>query len=450
MAVSQGVMQKSFVSAIDFLDQREIDPNLYDQARDREFTDIMKIIGRYKPCTTGQFNYHNFVNNDAYELSTISAVTSGNGTGLVVFTVSTATGFPRIGDIIMTSNANNAGKMAVIQAVTRASGTATITAREVNNGAFYVVVGDTVTYNSNAFPEKSSNPTNRRYAVTKYFNLIQIFREYDEITDVQKVAKIEFGVGSDMHILPYQYIQKVTKLQGDISAAMIGGVKSTTQFGDQNPTLADSTNVYGIQTTGGLDWYTTTYGISDGAAVLGTFGFTEVDDIIDNWLANKAPNDQMGYMSSKAKRLLDKFFKNLGSSGVTSARMVIDGRTLDLEVDHVSYGNFELDLIPLKILDHPQIFGPLPAINGSIYWVPKDKISVVGGGQEPRMQIRYTPSPFEGRTANGSNNGFMTEWRTGALAGTPTSSEVSLRTDWYAAQGLEVLGAKHFQKYRVI
>ena len=49
MAVTQGVMIKSFVSAIDFLDQREIDPQLYDQSRDRAFTDIMKLVNTTTP-----------------------------------------------------------------------------------------------------------------------------------------------------------------------------------------------------------------------------------------------------------------------------------------------------------------------------------------------------------------------------------------------------------------
>jgi len=74
MAVTQGVVTKSFVSAIDFLDQRDIDPNLYDQARDRAFTDIFKVVNRYKPAK--MYNYHTFTNQDAYEVGTISAVAS--------------------------------------------------------------------------------------------------------------------------------------------------------------------------------------------------------------------------------------------------------------------------------------------------------------------------------------------------------------------------------------
>lgn len=448
MPVTQGTVIKSFISAIDFLDQRDIDPNIYDQSRDRAFTDIMKIVSRYKPAK--MFNYHNFVNNDVYEVGTISAVTS-TGLSQVVFTINTAATFPRVGDVIKTSNVNNVGKQARIQVVTFGSGTATLTVRTGGNSiAFFATVNDLVQFGSNAFAEKSDAPVNRRYGLTKYFNLIQIFREVDEISDVQKVAKIEVEVNGDYHILPYQHIQKVIKLNGDISVQMLAGQQSTTSFSDANPFLSDPTTGLPIQLTGGLDWYTITYGISDGSAVLGVFGFTELDDIIDNWIANKAPMSQMAFMGSRSKRLLDKFFKNLGSAGVTSVRMILDGRSTDLNVDHVSYGGAEIDFIHIPIFDHPQLFSATlaPDINGSIYFVPKDDIETVDGGREPRIQIRNTPSPFMG--ANGSSNGIMKEWRTGALAEIPTSSVAQLHTDWYTQQGLECLGVKHFQKYRVV
>lgn len=449
MAVTQGTVNKSFISAIDFLDQREIDPSIYDQSRDRAFTDIMKVVNRRKP--TSMPTYHNFVNNDVYEVCTISAVTS-TGLAQIQFTVNTNSTFPRVGDLVKTSNANNVGKQGRVQAVTFGSGTATLTVRSVagNSVPLFATIGDSVTFSSNAFAEKSDAPTNRRYGLTKYFNQVQIFREVDEITDVQKVSKIEVNVGGQYYILPYQHIQKVIKLNGDISVQMIAGVKSDTTYADANPFLADPSSGLPIQTTGGLDWYVTTYGITDSAASLGTFGFTELNEIVDNWIANKAPTDQMGFMSSKVKRVLDVFFKNLGSSGVTSVRMMIDGRTMDLEVSHISYGGFEMDFVHLPILDLPQVFSATltPDIAGSIYWVPKDSVETVDGGRQPRIQIRYQPSPFSG--ANGSSDGVVKEWRTGALAEVPTSSVAQLHTDWYTEQGLECLAVKHFQKYRVV
>ena len=449
MPVTQGTVVKSFVSAIDFLDQRDIDPNIYDQSRDRAFTDIMKIVNRYKPAT--MFYYNNFVNNDVYEVGTISAVTS-TGLAQIQFTINTASTFPRVGDLIMTSNANNVGKQGRVQAVSFGSGTCTLTVRSVggNSSPLYATVGDSVAFSSNAFAEKSDAPTNRRYGLTKYYNNIQIFREVDEISDVQKVAKIEVNVGGDYHVLPYQTVQKYTKLQGDISVQMLAGSQSTTLFNDTNPFLADPSSGLPIQTTGGLDWYVTTYGISDSAAVLGTFGFTELDDICDNFIANKAPTDQMVFMGSRAYAVLSKFLKNLGSSGVTSVRLNIDGRTLDFEVEQLKYRGYTFDFVHVPIFDHPQLFSSTlrADVNGSLYFVPKDQVDTVDNGRQPRMQIRYTPSPFAG--ANGSSNGIVKEWRTGALAEVPTSSVTQLHTDWYTAQGLECLAVKHFQKYRVV
>jgi len=451
MAVTQGVTIKSFVSAIDFLDQRDIDPNIYDQSRDRAFTDIMKLVNRYKPAT--MFNYHNFVNNDVYETATISAVTS-TGLAQIQFTINTGTTFPRVGDLIKTSNSNNVGKQGRVQAVTQSSSTTVLTVRSVggNSAPLYATVGDTVQFGSNAFAEKSDAPTNRRYGLTKYYNLIQLFREVDEISDVQKVAKIEVNVGGDYHILPYQTVQKVIKMQGDISVQMLAGTQSTTSFSDTNPFLADPTSGLPIQTTGGLDWYVTTYGISDTAAVLGTFGFTELDDIIDNFIANKAPTDQMVFMGSRAYGLISKFLKNLGSAGVTSVRLVIDGKTFDFEVEQLKYRGYTFDFVHIPIFDHPQLFSStlVADVNGSLYFVPKDSVDTVDNGRQPRMQIRHTPTPFLGSSANKSSNGIVTEWRLGALAEVPTSSVMQLQTNWETAQGLECLAVKHFQKYRVI
>lgn len=457
MPVSQGLMVKSFVSAIDFLDQRDIDPNIYDQSRDRAFTDIMKIVNRTKPAK--MFFYNNFVNNDVYEVATVASVTSGSGTPTVVFVITGgAYLFPRVGDLIKTSNASNVGKQALVTSVdtTTTPGSAIVTVKSVDNSNFTVAATDQIQFGSNAFPEQSSAPSNRRYGLTKYYNNIQIFREVDEISDVQKVAKIEVNVGGDYHILPYQTVQKVIKLNGDISVQMLAGTASTTGFTNASPfattPVLTGSNGLPIQTTGGLDWYVTNYGISDSASTLGTFTFVELDEIIDNFIANKAPTDMMVFMGSRAYRLVSKFLKQLGSSSVDSRRLSVDGKSFDFNVEHLSYGGYEFDFVHVPIFDHPQLFSAtlVADVNGSMYFVPKDQVDTVDNGRQPRMQIRYTPTPFVGSAANKSSNGMITEWRTGALAEIPTSSTMQLHTDWETAQGLECLAVKHFQKYRVI
>jgi len=244
----------------------------------------------------------------------------------------------------------------------------------------------------------------------------------------------------------------VIKQNADISYQMIQGERSQTLYSDANPFLADPVSGRPMQVTGGLNWYTTTYGVSDAAASLGTFGFTEIDEIVDNFISKKAPQEVMGFYSSRPKGVIDKFLKNLGSAGVTSVRMFIDGRTMDFEVEQFKYRGFTFEFIHLPILDHPQLISATlnPDVSGSIFFVPKDQVETVDNGRQPRMQLRYMASPFAGGGANVSSDGVITEFKTGALAPNPTNDTMQLRTNWYTNQGLECIAVAHFQKYRII
>lgn len=446
-AGQQGTMNKAFVSAISVLDQREINPNLIDQSRDKEFTDIMKLVGRYKETKVPTYNY--FVNNDVFADGVVTSVSSGYGTAIITVVLTAATsGYARVNDTIRSSNTNMVGQVGLITQVTSVSGVDTIKIQSVNNSPMYAAALDNISFFSNAFGEKSDSPANRKYGVTRYINQYQIFREDDEITDVQKVSKIEVSINGQPYYTPLNHIYKITSLNGFISASMIAGVQSSTLFADASPYLADSAG-NPIQTTMGMDQYITTYGISNQVATLGTVGFSDINNLIDQFLANKAPHDMMGFGGSRSRRPYDVWLKNLGSAGVNSVRMLIDGQTVNMEVDQFSYGNFTWDFIYLPILDHPQLFGPTitPDINGSIYWMPKDKVQVVGGGMEPRIQIRYAPKAMAG--GNSTSNGIITEWHTGALAPIPTSSLAVWHTDWITYQGLEMLGVKHMAKQRI-
>jgi hypothetical protein len=447
MALTQGTLNKQFVSAIAFLDQREINPNLIDQARDKEFTDIMKLVGRYKPTKVPIYNY--FVNNDVFQIATISSVSSGDGTAAVTVVLTSGTsGFARPGDLMRSSNANMVGQVGYVKTVTQASAGDTLVIWSVNNTPLYATALDTITFFSGAYGEGSSNPPSIKYPQIRYINQVQIFREYDSITDIQKVSRVETIVKGQPYYAVYQHIQKLISLQGQISAAMIAGQQSVTLFSDTNPYLTDSAG-NAVQTTMGLDQYTTTYGASTAVATTGTLVIGDLNNMLDAFLANKAPMEQMGFVGSKARRPWDTYFKNLGSSGVTSVRLIIDGKETNMEVDRVEYGDFDLKLIHLPILNHPQLmpYSVMPDIVGSIYFVPMDKVQVVGGGMEPRLQIRYLEKPHLG--GNSFSNGIITETVTGMLAPYPTSSTSVLNADWWTNQGLEALGVKHFQKFRI-
>lgn len=446
MAVTQGTLNKAYVSAISLLDRREINPNLIDITRDQHFTDIMKVVNRYK--VTDVPTYNHFVNSDIFATAVINSVSSGFGTSRMTVVLTAATGgYARVGDLVRISNTNSTGRQARIMTVTSVSSVDTVVLQSVDNTPLFAVTNDVIAFQSDAFGEKSDTPASRRYPVTRYYNQVQVFREADEITDIQKVSKIELTINGQPYYTPLQHLTKVRALNGFISAQMIAGVQSTTLYSDSNPILAD-TSGNPIQTTMGLDQYITTYGMVESVASLGTVGFDDVDTLIDALLARKAPLEMIGWLGSKARRPWDVWLKNLGSSGVNSVRMMIDGKSVDLEVDQFKYGNATFEFVHLNIFDHPQLFpeGVVPEMVGSVYFTPKDKVQTVGGGMEPRLQIRYLPSPMAG----GTSNGIITEWHTGALAPTPTSSLMVWHTDWWTNQGLEALGSQHMMRFRVV
>lgn len=446
MPVTQGTLNKAYVSAISLLDQREINPNLIDIARDGNFTDIMKVVNRYK--VTNVPTYNHFINSDIFATAVISSVSSGYGTSRMTVVLTAGTGgYARVGDLVRISNTNSTGRQARIMEVTSVSSVDTIVLQSVDNTPLFAATNDVIAFQSDAFGEKSDTPTSRRYPVTRFVNQVQVFREADEITDIQKVSKIELTINGQPYYTPLQHLTKIKALNGFISAQMIAGVQSTTLYSDANPVLADASG-NPIQTTMGLDQYITTYGMTEEVATLGTVGFDDVDTLIDALLSRKAPLDMLGWQGSKARRPWDVWLKNLGSSGVTSVRLNIDGKEVNLEVDRFSYGNATFEFVHLPIFDHPQLFpeAVVPEMVGSVYLTPKDKLQTVGGGMEPRLQIRYLPKP----SAGGSTNGIITEWHTGALAPTPTSSVMVWHTDWWTNQGLECLGAQQMMRFRVV
>ena len=103
----------------------------------------------------------------------------------------------------------------------------------------------------------------------------------------------------------------------------------------------------------------------------------------------------MVFMGSRPYRVISKFLKNLGSRGVTSVRLNIDGRTLDFEVSQLEYGGYKFDFVHIPLFDHPQLFSAelSPDVNGSAYFVPKDQVETVDNGMQPRIQIRQLLPP---------------------------------------------------------
>ena len=435
MSITRGTLTKAYVSALDgMIEQRDIASSLLDVANDTGFLKTMRLFGRTKAAKA--WEYHQFVNTDMFPTITVGT-TTGSGSASVTTALTAGNGFLRVGDLVKFPN----DKIGYVYSVSTTSGVDTLVIKSGNGSNLTLVSGNSLVYSGDAVGEGSTKVDNRNYDVTKQSNLIQIFRETHVVTDVEKVTPIEFEYKGQAYYSAYQHAIKIQNLKSSVDIAMIGGQKSVTKFGDASPALTDAAG-RPIQLTGGLDEYASTSGINDSLATTGVLVTADLADFASQLNAAKAPLNYMGYTADATKIVYDTYFKALGSSGIQSGRMSVDGKDIDLTVDKYTFGTRSYELIPLSILDHPKLL--TPSIKGSIYWIPKDKVNTVDDGVQPRIQIRYKAHQVKG------GDEMIGEWHTGALAPVPQGDELVWGAHWVTYQGLECLGVNHFAKQKVI
>jgi hypothetical protein len=449
-----GIINKSYVSALDpFLDTREINRLITDVYNEDELTDILTYGDRKMP--TVQPFYSTFIDESIFKLGdTSQGAVSGSGTTQVTMTFTAATsGYTRPNDLIMCTN----GLTGWVYSVTTASGIDTVVMKSVSGANLTVTQNDLVSIYSVAVGEDSFTPINLRYGVTRYFNKVQIFRETSKITDVQNATTVEVNFQGQNKWFYKDQWEKTVKLKGNINAAFWGGDMSSTSFSDTNPFLVDQMNGPtssssgstggggAVQTTRGVNKYIDLYGQSLVNGTLGTYQKANLDNVQDVLISVRAPKDYLVCGSSKALRTTDTYFKSLGSSGVNSVRLVIDGNEVDLTVNKVTYGGFTFNYMLMPILDHPTLFSQT-VLAKSLYYIPyNNKVKVEGGGSDSAIRVRYFPK----QSIYG--NDLINEFHTGALSPVnPNGNAANVQVDWMTTQGLECLGVQHFVRQQVV
>lgn len=433
---------KALVTGIALLDTREINPNVFDVANEAGFDDLMQIAGRYKP--TDQPNYHHFVNEDLFQQLVIdNAGVTGSGTPTLTITI-TATGFARRGLKLKFKD----GKVGYISsAITTASSKDSFTVKSVDGTNLTAVAADKMNPMGIVTGEGSDEVDPMTYGLTKYYNLVEHMKDKTEITDIQKASKITVGDGY------YAFLQAVNQAQAfksQISATLIGGVKSVSEFGGTANLITDKDG-NPMQTTGGLDGEIKAYGVNDSVATAGTVALSDYDDLCDQLTAVKAPHGFTVLSNDGAKRKTDTMWKNMNSAGISSVKLNFDGKEIDFNAESVGYGNFNFKYAYLKMLDHPQLFGGT-GIAKSIYGIPDGSVKVQAGpggagGMEPRIGVRYMAN---NRVNANEGTNIIREWYTGALAPNPTSGKEVLTAHFSTTQGLEAIGTRQMFRQTVL
>jgi len=447
MAASLGTIQKSYVSALDpMLDTREINKKITDVYNEDELSDILGLAGNKMP--TKQPVYYTFYDDPLIKSVT---VTSNTGTGTTQVTPAlnaASSGYARVNDLVMFTN----NVVGIISLVSTSSGIDTLTIKSVSGANITLGATDTLSLFSRAVGENSYTGANIRYGLTKQSNKFQIFREMSRITDIQNAATVEVEFQGQPKWFFKDQWEKAVKQKSDINAAFWGGDMSVTSFSDTNPILTDpvlaSDSLSGggaIQTTRGVNKYIDLYGTSLVNGTLGTYQEANLDNLISTLVSVRAPKEYLAAGSTASIRCFDKYFKNLGSAGVTSVRLVVDGKELDMEVNKVMAGRFTFYYRVMPILDHPVTFG-FSTIPKNVYYLPyNNKVKVEGGGSDDQIRVRYIPrqTPY--------GNDLINEVHYGALnVINPNGQGMFNGTDFVTYQGLEILAPQHLLKQQVV
>lgn len=440
---STGITNKQYISLINFLDTREILKQIVDIENDIGLAEIFKPT-RYQ--VTPQETYHHFVNESLFKVFDTTAQTvTGTGTATITATGTVATsGYARKGCLIYFPTGAAVG---YVTNVTTAASKDTLTIASVDGSNITSAAGDKYGVSGVTVGEQSQNPTNVKFGLTKYFNRIQVFREVNDITDIQKASTVEVEFEGKSYIVYKDLWEKLNLAKGSVNAAFFAGRQSATGFGDANPTAPPDPYVSTPTSfTQGLYQYIANYGRSTTVATPGTYVEADNSTLLAQLLAAKAPKDLFWWGGTLANNVMDTYLKNLGTSGVNSVRMVVDGKEIDFMVDKWTRGGFTFQKSTMGILDSQEQFVNT-VYPKYAYIVPTGKAKVEGGdGYVPRISARY----FKTQVARNMGDDVWEEWHSGALAPTGPIGDVRIwRANFVSTQGLEVLGAMQMVKMQI-
>jgi hypothetical protein len=426
-----GVYDKKYVSSVNFLDQREILNKVLDITNEESsFLDVMELTGRSTPTSVP--TYHHFVNEELYVVGTASAVTGSGTTSLTATIDSTAAAYVNVGELVLFPNAN-------VGYVFSKTGS-NIVIKSVDASNLTLVATNKISFFSNAAGEGSLSPDAKRWNVTKYYNQVQAFKGKFSITDIQKASKVEVEFQGKPFFMYKGQHESLMKFRGDISAALMFGKMSSTQFSDANPALVDGEGKP-VQTTAGMDQYVTSYGINQSLLTSGSLSLADVQSLTQKLNAERCPSEYFLFTGTTQNIAWDNFFNALGNGAIVSQAARFDVQSkLDLGIDSVKIYGRTYHKKYLPILDHKNIvaFAGGPNFKDAAYGAPATKQKTVDGQMVQRIGVRK----MEG---DGLDLGYR-EILLGGLAPIPTNERSVLEIHYESVQGLEVLGANQFFK----
>jgi len=438
--LSYGTINKSFVSAIDYMDKREILGKILDVRNEEScFMDVMEMFGTMKPTKAVTFHYH--VNEELYALGEVAtggaSGTPTNASPLTVPLVSSAK--VRVGDIVLLPATNSVVKTAIVKSISGNN----IAIVGVGGGAISLVAGDKLSFFSGAYGEGSGYPSARRYDATSYSGQLQIFKDSFKITDIQWGSEVEVTFNGKPYVFKKAEFETALKFRADISNALLLAEPTANTFG-QSATLTDASGNT-VSTTRGLDsWITTQGGIVDTLASPTAISLTDWKDLNAQLDSVRAPKKYLILAGTSWNHKNDDLFLNLGSSPQITPTGAVWNASKDINLELQTFSIYGRNFAkkPMDWFNHVNVldYAGAPKISDAAYYIPIDKIKTQDGGSEDRIAVRYLVGE------DGSNTKYRVKVADGMKQGDNSVEEDSVTVRYSATMGLQVLGTQHFVK----
>lgn len=435
--MKQGILDRQYVSSIQFMDQREILKNVLDIYDEMDtIADIMQMTDRYVPTSQEVYNYH--VNTRLYAAGVVNADVAEPVAGAASTIALTAGSVkPIVNSVMMTAG----GFRAFVSAVSGNSITvkpvdSTLKAHEA------LTATDEVTFFTNGYAEGTGVNPGYVYPTKLYSNNIQIIKNDFTVTDLQAMTKVEVEFeGKNYYFIKGQN-DAFSKFKMDVAHALMFGQKSnnltdasgnkilltqglekTVQAGGINLPLRTDTQA---NTRSDIKAFTRAIQRARGPKEYWMWNGADINNAIDDWLT-ELPGVSSGITYAS--------FNGLNSKE----------RAIALGFDAFKIYGITFHKKVLDILDNPGVTAAKGFDGPSkMFLIPGNKVKTQYDTEaKDRFLIRYLEAP-QGEGIGVARSDQYYEIRTGGLSTNPTDKTMTMSITYNTWQGPEFLGVEHF------
>lgn len=436
-----GNVTKRNVSAVDFLDNREIFKQIIDITNEKaSFARMMNVLGRYELTT--QPNYHNFVNTELFSTETIidPAVTTHTANTDITVQVASASGasFFRVNEIVQIPGANR--RTARVVAKTSDAGGDLIRLQSITGEAMELANGQVLAVTGSTNSEGGTFVEHRKHFPTKRMNNVQEFAEViAKITDIQNASKLEVSPDSFIY---FDEANGLLTMEKNISNQFLFGEGTGDNFTSASPTHTDSSG-RPISTTRGINSHIAAEGLTFNGV---TIGETVLNNLKRQYAKKRTPMEFWMLGGAEMAIQNTQFMFNLpgAAQGISDSARWMTGDEINIGITGYTYNGMRFKIMEMAAFDEQAItnFTGSAGYQNFAFILPTANVPLVGGGSAPGIRVRYMAVPG-GSGKNSSSNGIYRTTKLGNLADEPTSDVRELAVNCHTIQGLECLNAPH-------